>query len=82
MNTYGQEMLLTIGALLASIVLFFVMDILREIKKIKHIPELIEKVSKLVDRVDFLVQKYAVYEEKIIQLEKRIEKLEERFYDN
>ena len=75
---YAQELILTFGAILACIVLFFVVDILKEIKRIKHIPDLIEKVSKLVDKVDYLLQRYAAYEEKIKHLEERVDKIENR----
>jgi uncharacterized protein (DUF4213/DUF364 family) len=80
MIEYAQETLMTIGAILAAIVLFFVVDILKEVKKIRHIPELIAKVSRLVDKVDYLLERYAVYEEKIKILEKRLDKLEEKIH--
>ena len=78
----GQEALLTTGVILASIVLYFVVDILNDVKKMKQVPDLIDKVAKLVDKVDYLLQRHAVYEEKIKYLEDRIERMEERLNES
>ncbi len=68
-----DTILLGLGSLLASIVIFYVKGIMQDLKRL---PELIERVMELVKKVETLTVDTVRYDEKIKQLEDRVAKLE------
>lgn len=68
-----DTLLLGLGSILASIVVFYVKGIMQDLKRL---PELIERVMDLVKKVEDLTVNTVRYDEKIKSLEDRVNKLE------